>query len=170
MLPAATVFAHFVNPKNPISADPQARDVDAVAQSLGLSVIVQQVASEDDFSRAFQSLAELRIAGLVISSDGFYISKAKQLAALSGGYAIPTAFHYREFAEAGGIMSYGSSQEDSYRQIGIYAGKILHGEKPENLPVQQSTKGELIINLKTAQQLGVEVPITLLGRADEVIE
>jgi putative ABC transport system substrate-binding protein len=106
----------------------------------------------------------------VIGGDGFFISRSEQLAALAVRHAVPTIFQYREFAAAGGVMSYGSNTADNYRLVGVYTGRILKGEKPADLPVQQSTKVELIINLKTAKALGLTVPLTLLGRADAVIE
>ena len=126
--------------------------------------------TERDFEAAFTRLVELRAGGLVISNDPFFVSRSDQLAALALRHAVPTIFEFRAFVTAGGLMSYGSNLADLYRLAGVYTGRILKGEKPADLPVQQSTKVELILNLKTAKTLGLTVPISLLGRADEVIE
>ena len=126
--------------------------------------------AERDFETAFAKLVRLRAGGLVISNDPFFISRSDQLAALALRHAVPTVFEFRAFVTAGGLMSYGSNLSDLYRLAGVYTGRILKGEKPTHLPVQQSTKVELILNLKTAKTFGITVPISLLGRADEVIE
>jgi ABC-type uncharacterized transport system substrate-binding protein len=118
----------------------------------------------------FARLAELRAAGLMIGTDGFFVDRSEQLGALTVRHAVPTIFQYREFAAAGGLMSYGGSRTEPLRQAGVYTGRILKGEKPADLPVQQSSKIEMIINLKTAKALGLTIPLSLLGRADEVIE
>jgi putative ABC transport system substrate-binding protein len=120
--------------------------------------------------RPLQPCANLPAGALVISNDAFFASRTEMLAAVALRHGVPTIFQFREFAAAGGLMTYGGSLTDMYRQVGVYTGRILKGEKPDDLPVQQATKLELIINLKTAQTLGITVPITLLGRADEVIE
>ena len=129
-----------------------------------------QASSEPDFDAVFATLLQLRAGALIISSDGFFISRSEQLGALALRHAVPTVFQYREFAAAGGLMSYGSSVVEVSRLIGDYAGRILKGEKPGDLPVQQATRTELIINMKTAKALGITFPLSLLGRADEVIE
>jgi putative tryptophan/tyrosine transport system substrate-binding protein len=170
LVPAATIIALLVNPASPALAESYARDLQAAARTLGLQLQVLHASAERDFDTVFASLARLRAGALVIGPDTFFYARSEQLAALALRHAVPTIFQYRAFAAAGGLMSYGSSNTEFYRLVGIYAGKILKGEKPGDLPVQQSTKVELIINLKTAKALGLTVPLTLLGRADEVIE
>jgi putative tryptophan/tyrosine transport system substrate-binding protein len=169
LVPTATIMAVLVNPAYP-SAEIQSRGMQAAARTLGVQLRILRASNERDIDDAFATLAQLRAGAFVISSDPFFNSRAEQFAALALRHAVPTIFQYREFAAAGGLMSYGGSIIDSYRQAGVYTGRILKGEKPADLPVQQSTKVELIINLKTAKALGLIVPITLLGRAAEVIE
>jgi putative ABC transport system substrate-binding protein len=169
LVPTATIMAVLLNPTYP-SAETQSRGMQAAARTLGLQLHILRASNERDIDDAFATLAQLRAGAFVISSDPFFNSRAEQFAALALRHSVPTIFQYREFAAAGGLMSYGGSIIDSYRQAGVYTGRILKGEKPADLPVQQSTKVELIINLKTAKALGLTVPITLLGRADEVIE
>ena len=169
MVPSAAVAALLVNPANP-NAEITTRDVQAAAGSLGLRLHVLHAGNDRDLDAAFAILAQQRAGGLVITADGFFIGRGRQLAALAIRHAVPTIFQFRAFAAAGGLMSYGGSTTDSYRQAGIYTGRILKGEKPADLPVIQATKVELIINLKTAKALGLDVPATLLARADEVIE
>jgi putative ABC transport system substrate-binding protein len=140
------------------------------AGSLGLRLHLLRASTERELDAAFQSFTLLRAGALVIGIDAFFISRIKYIAALALRHAVPTIFQSREFVEAGGLMSYGGSSTDAYRQVGVYAGRILKGEKPADLPVHQSTKVELIINLKTAKALGLEVPPILLARADEIIE
>jgi putative ABC transport system substrate-binding protein len=169
LVPAATTIAILVNPANR-SAEIQVRDMQAAARALGLELHILHASTERDIDLAFATVTRLRAGALVISPEAFFNSRSEQLAALTVRHAVPAIYTYREFAAAGGLMSYGGSITDSYRQAGIYVGRILKGEKPADLPVQQSTKVELIINMKTAKALGLTFPITLLGRADEVIE
>ena len=170
LVPAATIIALLVNPTSAALAETYSRDLQAAARTLGLQLHVLHASTERDFDTVFATLVQLRAGALVIGPDTFFYARSEQLAALALRHAVPTIFQYRAFAAAGGLMSYGSSNTEFYRLVGIYAGRILKGEKPGDLPVQQSTKVELIINLKTAKALGLTVPLTLLGRADEVIE
>jgi putative ABC transport system substrate-binding protein len=170
VVPNATSLALLVNPTSPNLAEVQSKDLQTAARSLGLQLHVLRASTDADFNTAFASVIELRAGGLVISSDSFFFSQSKQLAALAAHRAVPTIFGFREFVTAGGLMSYGGSLTESFRWVGVYTGRVLKGEKPADLPVQQSTKIELFINLKTAQALGVEMPPTLLTRADDVIE
>jgi ABC-type uncharacterized transport system substrate-binding protein len=169
LIPAATVAGVLVNPATPI-AETIARTVQAAAGTLGIKVHVLQASTESDLDRTFATLAELRAGGLVISTDPFFNSRSEQLGALSARHALPAIAQYREFVTAGGLACYGGSVADIARLVGVYSGRILKGERPADLPVQQSTKAELIINLKAARALGMTVPLMLLGRADEVIE
>jgi putative tryptophan/tyrosine transport system substrate-binding protein len=169
LVPTAPAMALLLNPTSPF-AETLTRDVQAAAQVLGQRIHVLNASTERDLSSAFANLVRLGVGGLVIGADVFFNSRSEQLAALTVRHAIPAVYQYREFVAAGGLMSYGGSLEDSYRLAGIYTGRVLKGEKPADLPVQQSTKVELFINLKTAKLLGLEVPATLLARADEVIE
>jgi putative ABC transport system substrate-binding protein len=170
LVPKATTIALLVNPNNVAVTEKLTRDVEAGARSLGLEIHVLRASTEQDLNGAFVKLADPPGTPLVIGADAFLAEQRETLARLGLQYAVPTIFEIREFAAAGGLMSYGSSAKDSFRQVGIYAGRILRGEKPADLPVQQPTKLELIINLKTAKALGLEIPPTLLARADEVIE
>jgi ABC-type uncharacterized transport system substrate-binding protein len=169
LLPTATIIAVLVNPTNP-NAEAQLRDLQAAAPALGVRLHVLHASTEDELDTAFASLLQRRAGALIIGTDSFMIIQIKQLAALAARHAVPTIFQFREFAAAGGLMSYGGSVTDANHLAGIYTGRVLKGEKPAALPVQQSTKVELIINLKAAKALGLEVPPTLLARADEVIE
>jgi putative ABC transport system substrate-binding protein len=169
LVPAATVMALLVNPTNP-SAEPLSRDLQTAARTLGLQLHILRASTERDFDTVFATFLQLRAGGLVIGTDGFFITQSEQLATLTVRHAVPAIFPYHEFTAAGGLMSYGVSNRDLYRLVGVYTGRILRGEKPAELPVQQVTKVELAINLKTAKALGIAFPPTLLARADEVIE
>jgi putative ABC transport system substrate-binding protein len=169
LVPMERIIALLVNPTNP-NAETLSRDVQAAALILGLQIHVLHASTERDFDTAFATLVQLGAGGLVIAADGFFIGRSEQLAAQALRHAVPTIFAYREFAAAGGLMSYGGSITDDHRLAGVYTGRILKGEKPADLPVQQTTKVELIINMKAAKAFGLTLPITLLGRADEVIE
>jgi putative ABC transport system substrate-binding protein len=169
-LPSATTVALLVNQAAPSVAEPAVRSSQAAAQALGLQLHVLYASSERDFDPTFAALGQLHARGLVIAADNFLNTHSQQLAALTVRHAVPAIFQFREFAVAGGLMSYGTNEKEYYSLIGSYAGRIVKGEKPADLPVQQATKVELIINLKTASALGLSFPLTLLGRADEVIE
>jgi len=168
-IPSATTVAALVNPTNP-NADSLSRSLQAAARTLGIQLHVLNASTESDIDTAFATLVQLRAGGLVVGADVFIITREEQLAALALRHRLPAIFQTRAFAVAGGLMSYAGSAADSYRQAGVYTGRVLKGEKPANLPVQQTTKVELIINLNTAKALGLIVPLPLLGRADEVIE
>jgi putative ABC transport system substrate-binding protein len=170
LVPTATIIALLVNPTNPTNAERLSRDLQAAAAAVGLQLHVLHASTERDFDAVFASLPRLRADALVIGSDPFFNSRNQQLVALAMRYAMPTMYPFREYAMAGGLISYGNSFADAHRQVGVYTGRILKGAKPADLPVQQATKVELIVNLKTAKALGLTVPLTLLGRADEVIE
>jgi len=169
LVPSASVVALLINPTHP-AAETLSRDLQAAARTLGLELHILHASTEHDFDAVFATLAQVRAGALVIGADAFFVSRSEQLAALAVRHAVPAVFQYRPFAAAGGLMSYGGNVTEPYRQVGIYTGRILKGEKPADLPVQQSTKVELIINLKTAKALGLTIPLPLLGRADEVIE
>jgi putative tryptophan/tyrosine transport system substrate-binding protein len=170
LVPTATIMAALVNPTNPTNAEILSRDLQATARLLGLQLHLLHASSDADIDAVFATLTELRAAGLVIGTDALFSSRDEKLAALGLRYRIPTIYQWREFVAAGGLVSYGGSFADSYRLAGVYTGRILKGEKPAELPVQQATKLELFINLKTAKALGITVPPTLLALADEVIE
>ena len=170
LFPTATSFALLVNPTNPALAEPVSEHVQAAALTLGIKLHVLHASSEAELDAVLSTAARLRTAGLVVGPDPFFNSRIEQLAALTIRHALPTVYQWREFVAAGGLLSYGSSVTDVYRQAGIYTGRILRGEKPADLPVEQTTKVELFINLKTARTLGITAPTSILVRADEVIE
>jgi putative ABC transport system substrate-binding protein len=170
MVPTATTIALLVNPTNLTLTEEVTRDVQAAARTLGLQLHVLNASSERDFDTAFAAMVQLRAGGLMIGPEPLFTNRREQLVELTLRHAIPTVFELREHVVAGGLMSYGSSLTDAYQLVGGYTGRILRGDKPADLPVQQATRVELIINMKTAKALGLTFPLTLLGRADEVIE
>ena len=170
LVPTTSSIALLVNPTDPANADPLSRDLQAAARTRGVALHVLHASTESDFDTVFASLRQLRATALIIASDAFFNSRTQLLTALAARHAVPTIYPFREYVTAGGLVSYGESLRDAYRLVGVYAGRILKGEKPADLPVQQSTKVELFINLKTAKALGLTVPPNLLARADEVIE
>jgi putative tryptophan/tyrosine transport system substrate-binding protein len=151
-------------------AEPTTRDIRASARTLGVQLQVVSATTDNEIEHAFASLAKLGVGGLVIGNDAFFSSRSERLASLAVRYAVPAIYYRREFAVAGGLISYGSASGEVDRLAGIYTGRVLKGEKPADLPVQQATKVELYINLKTAKTLGITIPLPLSGRADEVIE
>ena len=170
LLSTATIVGLLVNPANPI-AETLTQDLRVAAHAIGLKLHVVHASNERDFDSVFATLSRLGVGGLVISPDVFFVSRREQLGALTLQHAVPAIWDQgREFATAGGLISYGASVADLYRLAGVYTGRILKGEKPSDLPVQQSTKIELIVNLRTAKALGLNVPESILARADEVIE
>jgi putative ABC transport system substrate-binding protein len=170
LVPAATTIAGLVNPTSPVLAEPETRDLQAAASTLGLTLRVLHASSEQEIDTAFTTLVQLRAGALVIAPDPLFNSRSEQLAVLTLRYAIPAIYQYREFVLSGGLASLGATVADTYRLLGVYTGRILKGEKPADLPVQQGTKVELFLNLKTAKALGITVPLPLSGRADEIIE
>ncbi|UPK33152.1 ABC transporter substrate-binding protein [Bradyrhizobium sp. 186] len=169
LVPTASVVAALVNPVNP-NAKTQSRALEAAARTIGLQLETVGASTESEIDAALAQLAERRTGALLVDTDAFLFSRRAQLVDLTKRYAISTIFDRREYAEAGGLVSYGGSVEDVYRLAGVYTGRILKGEKPADLPVIQSTALQLIVNLKTANTLGITVPTSLLARANEVIE
>jgi putative tryptophan/tyrosine transport system substrate-binding protein len=170
MVPSATAMALLVNPANSLRAESITREGQGAARRLGLELHVLHASGEHEFDAAFASSVQLRAGALAISTDSLFFSRSRQLGALAFRHAIPAICPYREFAAAGGLMSYGTNNANQFRQVGVYTSRILKGEKPADLPVQQASKVELFINLKTAKTLGITVPLPLSGRADELIE
>jgi putative tryptophan/tyrosine transport system substrate-binding protein len=170
LVPTASVVALLANPANPTLAEAYTQLSQAAARTLGLELHILNASNERDLDGVFAKLIQLRASGLVIGADPLFTGAGEQLAVLSVRHAVPTIYQGRSFAVAGGLLSYGGDTTDAYRLTGIYVGRVLKGEKPADLPVQQATKVELYINLNTAKALGITVPISLLGRADEVIE
>ena len=169
LVPKAVVIGVLVNPRNP-NVESVSTGLQTAARTLGLQTYVVNADTQREVGAAFATFVEQRIGALVVAADPFFNSQRAELVALAARHAIPAIYEWREFAAAGGLMSYGTIISDAYHQAGVYAGRILKGEKPANLPVVQPTKFEFVINLKTAKALGIDVPTTLLARADEVIE
>ena len=170
LLPTARTMALLVNPADRALAQAQSREVLSAARALGLELHILNASTERDFDAVFANLIRLRAGGLVIGAGSIFVRWVEQLAALTVRHAVPAIYQAREFPAAGGLMSYGSDVTDSYRLAGIYTGRVLNGDNTADLPVQNATKFELYINLKTAKALGITVPLPLLGRADVVIE
>jgi putative tryptophan/tyrosine transport system substrate-binding protein len=169
MVPKATTLAALVHP-NYSAAESQVRDMHDAAARLGIQLVVLTANSESDFDGVFATVAQQRAGGLLVCASPFFYSRHERLVALAARHSVPAIYEWREIAAAGGLMSYGTSLADAYQRAGAYAGRILKGEKPGDLPVHQATKLELILNLKTAKALGLEIPPAVLARADEVIE
>ena len=169
LVPNAGLIAVLVNPSF-LAAKQQLDEVEAAARAIAQQIVVLNAVSEREIETAFKGLIQQRAGALLLGSDPFYYTRREQFVALAAQHAVPTIYPWREFPAIGGLMSYGTPLGASYYQVGLYMGRILKGEKPADLPVHQSTKVELTINLKTAKTLGLTFPITLLGRADEVIE
>jgi putative ABC transport system substrate-binding protein len=170
LVPRAVRVAVLINPANAGNADATVRDVEAAVRGMALQVEIVKASTSDEIQTAFERLSRERPDALFVSADPLFTVRRVQLANLAARHAIPSSFGVRDPVEAGGLMSYGTNINDAFRQVGVYTGRILKGEKPADLPVVQSTKFELVINLPTAKLLGLEVPPTLLARADEVIE
>jgi ABC-type uncharacterized transport system substrate-binding protein len=170
LLPTAKVMALLLNPDDRALAQAQAREVLSAARNRGLELHVVNVRSEGDFDAAFADLKRLRAGGLVIGPGSVFVGGINKLATLTVRHAVPAIYQYRAFPAAGGLMSYGTDSLESYRLADVHTGRVLKGENPTELPVVQATKFELVINLKTAKALGITVPNTLIGRADELIE
>src|SRR5262245_57631537 len=169
LVPATATIAYLVNPSSPI-AEIYSKEAATVASALGIPVPVLSASAEKDLDEAFASVGKLGASGLVVPAEPFFDTQRDRIVALAARYAVPAIYAFREFAVAGGMMSYGANLTDSYRRAGIYVGRVLKGEKPADLPVMQPTKFDLVLNLKTAKALGLTVPPSLLARADEVIE
>ncbi|MGB8140116.1 MAG: ABC transporter substrate-binding protein [Pseudolabrys sp.] len=170
LIPTTNIIALLVNPTSPFITESISKDLQSATRALGLQLHILNASTEHDFDTVFATFTKLRADVLVIAPDAMFISQSEQLGALTLRHAVPAVTQFREFAAAGGLMSYGGSFTEPTRLVGVYTGRVLKGEKPADLPVMQATKVELVINLKTAKALGINVPNTLIGRADEVIE
>jgi ABC-type uncharacterized transport system substrate-binding protein len=169
LVPAAAVIAFLINPTNPVT-ESDTKNLQAIAGAIGQQVRILNASSEGDLDAAFAMLVQQRADALLVNNDAFFSTRYEQIVALAARNAVPAIYYLRDFVAAGGLVSYGPSVLDGYRQVGNYVGRILKGDKPANLPVMQPTTFELVINLKTAKALSLDVPPTLLARADEVIE
>jgi putative ABC transport system substrate-binding protein len=169
LVPAAIAIGFLVDPTNPAS-ETETSDMQSAADALGRKLLIVKASTESELDAAFAIFVQQRIDALIVAGEAFFLNRRGQLVALAARHAIPTMYHLREMAAAGGLMSYGTSIRDAYRQAGVYTGKILKGAKPADLPVTQSTKFELVINLKTAKALGLDIPAKVQALADEVIE
>jgi putative tryptophan/tyrosine transport system substrate-binding protein len=170
LLPAAKSVGYLVNPTNRAFAEPEASDMKVAAQTLGVNLLMENVTNPGGFDSAFAAVMAARPGGIVVSGESLFLGNSTRLVALAAQYRVPTVYPIREATAAGGLVSYSADPVDAGRQAGAYAGRILKGEKPESLPVQQTTKTELVLNLKTAKSLGLTVPLPLIGRADALIE
>jgi putative tryptophan/tyrosine transport system substrate-binding protein len=170
LVPTASSIAYLRNPTNPVFAETETREVQDAARARGVRLLFVNASRPSEIETAFADLVQQRADALQVSSDGFLLTHPDQIVALAARHAVPAIYAWRQFTAVGGLMSYGTNIRDAWRQAGIYTGRILKGERPADLPVQQVTKIELVINLKTAKALGLTFPLTLLGRADEVIE
>ena len=170
LVPQARSVAVLLNPTNPLNVEITKNNLHDSSRALGLELHFLNAGTGRELKSVFEELVQLRVGGLLVGSDTFFNNRAEQLAELTRKHAVPTVFQAREFAAVGGLVSYGGNVSETHGQAGVYTGRILKGERPADLPVQQVTKVELIINLRTAKALGINVPNTLIGRADEVIE
>jgi putative tryptophan/tyrosine transport system substrate-binding protein len=170
LVPAVTTIAVLVNPANPIQTETETRDVRDAARVLGLRVVVLNASRPGEIDSAFETLFRERAGALVVSGEYFFDTQADRLVALAARYAVPTIYQYRHYTTTGGLMNYGPNVADAYRIVGNYAGRVLKGEKPADLPVQQVTRIDLVLNMKTAKALGLTVPESIIVRADEVFE
>jgi putative ABC transport system substrate-binding protein len=169
LAPKVKLVAFLTNPKSP-NTKSETRNVQAAAGTTGQQILILSASNDSDLDSAFAALVQQKAEALLVQSDPLFNARADKIAALASRYAIPAIYQLRDFPAAGGLMSYGTDLADAYRLVGVYTGKILQGAKPADLPVQQSVKVQLVINLRTAKALGLNVPNTLIGRADEVIE
>ena len=169
LVPQATTIGVLFNPNFP-SFEGQVQGVQEAARAIGVQIHVLRASTDREIDAAFETVAQQRITALAVGADPFFDTRRTKLVAMAAHYAVPTMYHFREFAAAGGLVSYGATMTDVYRELGIYTGRILKGTKPADLPVLQPTKFEFVINLKTAKALGLDVPPALSARADEVIE